>query len=120
MSLKLFSLAIFSISFFLRKLLQKSEVNTKNRKLKNITNTLYYLIFSFLYSPHSFAAVFLEKNDIENIAKENNFNDIKSCKNLNHNICYTILGGSHYWGMKFKDKKIEYDDTVAQSYLKSL
>ena len=86
--------------------------------IKNITNILYFLIFSFLYSPHSFAAVFLEKNDIENIAKEKNFNEIKSCKNLNHNICYPILGGSHYWGMKFKDKKIEYDDTVAQSYLK--
>ena len=28
------------------------------------------------------------------------------------------MDGSYYWIIKFKDKKIEYDDTIAQSYLK--
>ena len=87
-----------------------------NKSRKSITSFIPLILIS--WSSHCFSKNLITRQDIENIAQKANISEIEECKNLSYSVCYTVLGGGYYWGTKFKDKKVEDDDIIAQDYLK--
>lgn len=58
-----------------------------------------------------------QKKDIENIIKETSYESTESCAKQGSIKCSTLMGASYFWGIGFKDKKIEYSNNMARHYL---
>ena len=57
-----------------------------------------------------------EYKDIEFIAQQNNLSKIESCASKGSPSCLTLLGGAYYWGLPFKDAKIDKNNIIASNF----
>ena len=74
-------------------------------------------IFSLVFYSTPALAIDYRYDDIENITKYKNYNEIESCANQGSPSCLALLGAAYQWGVKFKDKTIERNINISSNYL---
>ena len=87
---------------------------------RNIKNKLITaLILIFVYHTTTYAkTVTYDTGYMRDLASNNNFSEIERCAEKGSQTCLTLLGGSYFLGLSFKDKEIKINNNLASHYFK--